>query len=246
MPLVSIIIPSFNSVHFLQECIDSVKSQSFKDYEVIIMDGESTDGTVDFLKSLNEPFFWRSEPDEGIYDAMNKGIEMSKGDWLYFLGCDDRLLGKDTLKSIFAKNIQKQTSLIIGKVQYDYSLEDSMLIKKNGGVFNPSWSFKIWIKNAVHHQGVFYRRDVFKLKQYSLEYKILSDYDFNLALYKQGVSVLLMDQIVAVSKTIGISKKYHWSLYMEEIDLKSNQSSIIFRPIFYALGFFKYLLKRVI
>lgn len=244
MPRLSIIIPSFNSLNLLRECLDSIKEQSFKEYEVIIIDGQSTDGTIDFLKTLNTPYFWKSEPDNGIYDAMNKGIDVARGEWLYFLGCDDLLYDKNTLETVFHQKIDDHSSLLIGKVKYDFGPKDSLLIKKNKGTFQPSWSKKIWFKNTVHHQGVFYKRDLFRTQKYSLDYKILSDYDFNLKLFKRKINALIISQVIAISKTQGVSKNYNWKLYTEEINLKTKQSSIILKPLFYVLAVGKYILKK--
>lgn len=246
MPQVSIIIPSFNNLDLLQECIGSIEEQSFKDYEVFVIDANSTDGTLEYLQTLNAPYYWVSELDEGIYDAMNKGISMANGEWLYFLGSDDLLYNNLTLESIFGHKISSGISLIIGKVQYDYVIEDSILIKKNNGVFIPSWSNNIWIKNTLHHQGVFYRRQLFEFQTYNTDYNVLSDYDFNLKLFKNKVNAKMVNEIMAISKTQGISKNYNWQLYKEEIDFKTKQSALIFKPLFYLLGVGKYLIKKII
>ena len=246
MPLVSIIIPSFNNLNLLKECIDAIKNQVFKDYEVFVIDAKSTDGTIEYLQSLSAPFYWSSHTDKGIYDAMNKGIEKSNGQWLYFLGSDDLFYEKSTLKNIFNQKVSEDISLLIGNVKYDYTLDDSMLIKKNQGLFESSWSIKLWFKNSLHHQGVFYRRRLFNTRKYNIDYKILADYDFNLELFKRREKVLLVDQIIALSKTEGISKNYNWALYKEEIDLKTKQSSFVLKPLFYTIGFSKYLLKKVL
>lgn len=246
MPLLSVIIPSFNSLNSLKECIESIKSQNFKDYEVFVIDSQSTDGTKEYLNTLTPPFFSISEPDQGIYDAMNKGIRLAKGQWLYFLGCDDRIHNHDTLKNLFNEIVTDDISLIIGKVQYDFGLHDSYMIKKNKGLFEPSWSKKIWLKNTLHHQGVFYNRKIFRSQKYSLTYKVLSDYELNLKLFRMDVKVKMIDLIIAISKTEGISKNYNWQLYKEEVDFKTKQSSIIFMPIFYLLAIGKYLFKQAI
>ena len=77
--------------------VDSIKNQNFKDYEVWIIDGGSSKDTFDYLTKLKAPFFYQSEADQGIYDAMNKGIKLSRGDWFYFLGTGDTLKEKHTL-----------------------------------------------------------------------------------------------------------------------------------------------------
>lgn len=244
-PLVSIIIPSFNSLEALRYCVLSIQEQSFKDYEVIIVDGNSIDGTLVFLKSLETPFRWISESDTGIYDAMNKGVSLADGEWLYFMGADDLLFDKNTLQILFEKSIADDITLLIGKVKYDYSTKDSILIKQNKGVFQPSWSKRLWFKNTVHHQGIYYRQRLFKTRNYNIEYKILADYDFNFHLFKQQQKVQFLNEIIAISGTNGVSKNYNWSLYQEEINLKSKHSVWILKPLFYVIGVGKFLFKKV-
>src|SRR5690606_27971174 len=245
MPLLSIIIPSFNALNSLRNCIDSIQCQTFHDYEVWIMDGQSTDGTVEFLKSLQAPFYWQSETDNGIYDAMNKGIELSKGEWLYFLGSDDRLNDDTTLEKIFFGINSPEIKLLIGNIRYDFQDSDSFLIKKSNGVFRPEWSKKMWLKNTVHHQGVFYKKEVFNNQVYNLKYKILADYDLHLKLFHANTEVKLLNQIIAVCKTGGISKTYNWPLYREEVKLKTQQSHVLLKPLFYVLAIGKFLLKKI-
>lgn len=88
--LISIIVAVFNGAKTLQQCIDSVAQQTYANRELIIIDGGSTDGTVDLLKANDEQIkYWVSEPDKGIYNAWNKGLSQAKGDWICFLGTDD-------------------------------------------------------------------------------------------------------------------------------------------------------------
>ena len=92
---VSIVTATYNAAHTLRDTIESVLAQDYGDIEYIVVDGASTDGTLALLHSYESRFDgrmrWVSEPDKGIYDAMNKGVKMATGDWIYFLGCDDYL-----------------------------------------------------------------------------------------------------------------------------------------------------------
>lgn len=244
-PQISIIIPSFNNIDDLKVCINSIKIQTFKNYEVWIIDNKSTDGTEKYLKSLKQPFNWLFEKDMGIYDAMNKGIKACSGDWLYFLGCDDRLVYNKTLENVFNNNTHN-FDLIIGKIEYDLTGNETHFMSKNKGVVTSSMSRKIWLRNTMHHQGVFYRKSIFSELEYSIQYKVLSDYNLNIKLFKQGVKKLIINDKIALCNTKGISKNYNWRLYKEEIDLKTNNSSSFFKPIFYLIGFGKYLIKKII
>src|SRR4051812_22785748 len=90
----SIIIPTFNARATLRECVASIEQQTFSDFEILLIDGASTDGTLALIQEIGATYRnirWRSEPDAGVYDAMNKGIRLARGQWLYFLGADDWL-----------------------------------------------------------------------------------------------------------------------------------------------------------
>ena len=184
--------------------------------------------------------------DTSVYDAMNKGIENANGEWLYFLGDDDKLVSPDTLAKVFADKAYRENKLLIGNISYNYSNADSYFLKKNDGTLKPSWSFKLWIKNSLHHQGLFYKNTLFKNANYALEYGILSDYHFNLGLYKKQIKVSYLNQVIAICGTNGISKKYDWKTYKEEIQLKVSRSSKILQPLFFGISFLKYLVKKKI
>ena len=113
----SIIIPTFNSASVLPKALGSIVSQTFTDWEVLIMDGVSTDDTLKVAQSYDDSRIRiYSEPDKGIYDAMNKGIKKAQGEWLYFLGSDDWLLNATVLNQIFSNDIEKY-DVIYGDVE---------------------------------------------------------------------------------------------------------------------------------
>jgi putative colanic acid biosynthesis glycosyltransferase len=210
--------------------------QRFTDYEVWIIDGASTDGTQEYLKTLDQRFNFISEEDSGIYNAMNKGIEKSTGEWLYFLGTDDKFSSNQTLLLFFMfeeKKLKKER-LLIGNVQYS-----------NNDKFISNFSPKLWFKNTLHHQSVFYKRELFDKLRYNENYKVLADYHLNLQLLKQRVAYKKIDVIVAVCGEAGISKNYNWNLYKEEIVLKTSLSSVFMKPIFFILGISKYLFRNL-
>jgi glycosyltransferase involved in cell wall biosynthesis len=92
LPKLSIIIVTLNVAHYLQDALNSIYEQTYPNIEIVIMDGLSTDGTIDILKANNEKItLWRSEKDGGIYEAMNKALDYITGEWVYFLGADDVL-----------------------------------------------------------------------------------------------------------------------------------------------------------
>jgi hypothetical protein len=120
---------------------------------------------------------------------------------------------------------------------------DTIYTHTKEGLIVSSWSKKLWIKNALHHQSLFYRKELFAIQKYSLKYKILADYAFNLNLYKKRIKIKIVNEIIAICGTKGLSKEYNWNLYKEEIELKTSESSLLLKPIFFLIAFLKYLLK---
>lgn len=168
----SIIIPTFNSESVLGRALNSIVNQTFKDWEVLIIDGMSTDNTIDVAKSYNDSRIKVfSEPDKGIYDAMNKGIKKANGEWLYFLGSDDYLINKHVLKSVVSQ-INKQYDVIYGDVL------SSHLKPAHYGIWDTN---KIKHKYNICHQAIFYKKNLFeRIGFYDLKYPLLADFDFNM------------------------------------------------------------------
>ena len=166
----SIIIPTYNSVSVLPKALDSIVGQTFGDWEVLIMDGVSTDDTLKVAQSYNDSRIRiNSEPDKGIYDAMNKGIGKARGEWLYFLGSDDWLLNDNVLHDVFAQDADSY-DVVYGEVDAPH------LASNHSG----EWTLQTIDRNRCH-QAIFYRRSVVRrLGGYNTKYKIWADYDLNL------------------------------------------------------------------
>ncbi|MDP5158703.1 MAG: glycosyltransferase [Flaviramulus sp.] len=242
----SIIIPCLNQTKELFDCLESISKQSFLDFEIIVLDGGLGVNLNSISKSKSLQIKLVSEKDLGVYDAMNKGIDIANGDWLYFMGVDDAFYDFEVLEYLSTSFEIKDVKLILGKIVYNYKKQDSIFLKRNEGLILPIWSKKIWIRNTIHHQGVFYHKSNFLKNKFDIRYKILSDYDFNLKLWKQQVPILILDRIIAKCGTGGLSKKYNLNLYKEEILLKTLSSSIIFTPIFICLTLIKYVFKKML
>jgi glycosyltransferase involved in cell wall biosynthesis len=172
-PIISIITVVFNSVKTLEETILSVINQNSRDFEFIIVDGGSTDGTIEIIKRHEKCITnWISEPDNGIYDAMNKGVDLSNGQFIYFLGGDDVLTTSSIIKEI-SSFLRKKDKVYYGNVIF----KNRNIIYD--GEFN---SFKIVTRN-ISHQSIFYPKEIWSEFRYNLKYKIFADYDLNLKLY---------------------------------------------------------------
>ena len=243
--MVSIIIPSYNNLELLKKCVLSIENQTYKGYEVWVVDKLSSDGTLDYLKTLTSPFNWVSEKDNGIYDAMNKGISFAKNDWLYFMGADDVLYNENVLADVFVEPIENQFKLVIGSIKYDLKKGDNVFTHTKEGLVKPSWSMKLWVKNSVHHQGVFYRRALFSNRVYEIKYKILADHALNLSLFLKKIEVKKTHTIIALCGTAGFSKTYDKEMYREEVQLKVDKSYVLLKPLFALIGLLKYIFKKI-
>jgi len=189
-PKISVIIVVFNGADTLPQAIESVLGQTYNNVELIVVDGGSTDGTLDILRKYKaNNFIWISEPDNGIYDAMNKGIKMAMGDWIYFLGADDTFRNKNLLKEIFNGEKKIDCDFLYGNV---YSLA---LKKKYDGEFDED---KILFQN-ICHQSIFYKREIHeKIGFYNVRYKTFADWDFNIrCFYNPQIKRKYLDIIIA-------------------------------------------------
>ena len=191
----------YNAVKTLHVALNSVQNQNFLDWECIIVDGASKDGTVDIVKYFSENdsrYRWVSEPDGGVYNAFNKGWRMAKGEWVYYLGADDELL-PNTFKSIFEKQIE-DCDVIYGN--YLTNSQGKVEIIKSHG--NPSF----FRKNNTSHQAVIMRRKVIEdLKGFDERYKLCADYDILVRAYLKQYIFKYVDIDFAVFTIGGISSK---------------------------------------
>lgn len=191
----SIIIPSLNVAATLRACLDSVIGQTCRDFEVILVDGASTDATLDiangFAGDLGAGLVIHSGPDQGIYDAMNRGVAMARGEWLLFLGADDTLYETDTLAEV-ATFISDHTSSDI--VYGDVILRSTSL--RHAGEFDLD---RLLFETNMCHQSIFYRRELFEsIGPYNLRYRICADWDFNIRCFSNPALVAqYMDIVVA-------------------------------------------------
>ena len=223
--------------------MQSIQSQSFKDFEVWIIDGNSSGEMQAYLKTLLPPFYFISEQDRGIYDAMNKGISQSKGDWLFFLGSADVFFDTDVLANVFS-SIKEEHSLVSGNIRYLGNTRP-FIYSKHKTIKKPIWSSMIWLWNGLHHQGTFYRKTLFSETLYNLKYKILSDYWLHLYLFKKKIPCEILEIVITTCNSDGISKKGHWKMYQEEISLKTNLSSVYLAPVFYMFSLIKYAFRKL-
>jgi glycosyltransferase involved in cell wall biosynthesis len=234
MPKVSIIIPSFNSEKVLAAAIESVLNQSFSDFELLIIDGLSTDNTLNIAKSyVDSRIIIISEKDKGIYDAMNKGAELASGLWLYFLGSDDILLDNNVLQRVFEDN-----KIITENSDFLYA---NIILGDTDEIYGGYRDIFILYKYNISHQAIFVKKNILVNKGYfALKYKILADYYFNMLCFTDdNIKKLYLNIIIArfalngasgTTKDPFVNEKYQ--LFEQHIRNISFESLIHFRVNF--------------
>lgn len=175
-PKIAIIVAVYKGAKTLQLCIDSIASQNYLNKELIIIDGGSTDGTINLLKKNNDNIaYWVSEPDSGIYDAWNKGLKQASGDWVCFLGADDVFLpgALQAYADFILKNQKMQFDYVSSKVNL---VENGKLIRTIG----QPWKWPRFSKYmSVAHVGSMHNKVLYKkYGVYNTAYKICADYEF--------------------------------------------------------------------
>lgn len=169
-PVVSIIIVTLNAEDYIERCLNSIANITWKDIEIVVFDGGSTDRTCEILNRYQKVIsYWQSSPDSGIFDAMNKSIEKTNGSWLYFLGADDQLLEGF---SDMVSRLSHHKTIYYGDISYD-------------GVptFRKKYSAYRLSKESICHQAIFYPREAFLYHRYNTKYKISADWDLNIRLW---------------------------------------------------------------
>lgn len=196
----SIIIPTFNSSKTIFDTLESIRSQTFQNLEVLIMDGKSNDDTIEIVKQYKLVYpkiKYYSEIDNGVYDAMNKGIEIAQGDYLYFLGSDDLLFDKKTLKDVFDKIDEED--FVYGNVKFKHSK------KIHSG--KSSYEKLTYYQVSICHQAIFYSKRIFEIiGNYNDRFFIHADHDFNIRCFEnKNLSKIYIKDIVAIFNENGLS-----------------------------------------
>lgn len=197
-PLISVVVAVFEAADTLQRCIDSVEAQTYPRKEMVVMDGGSTDGTVEILEANGEKVAcWRSEPDRGIYHAWNKALERAQGDWICFLGADDYFADRDCLSDLVAAG--GSADAVFGKLM---RFDDA---GRELRTFGRPWVWKEMKRHqSIAHPGALHRRYLFeKYGFFSESYPIAGDYEFLLRL-GSGLKAAFVDR-VTVCMGYGVS-----------------------------------------
>lgn len=206
---ISIITVTFNRAHIIRDCIEGVLKQAYKDYEYIIVDGASKDNTIEILKEY-EPKFegrmrWISEPDKGLYDAINKGFKMAKGDVVGIINSDDFFHRTDTFDIIASAFNDKDVDAIYAddRVVSEANLSKELRVTRAG--YFRTWMYRIGLMPG--HQTFYAKRELFeKYGYYKLGYKIAADFELMLRfMYVNKVRAKYVPEVLMTFRIGGVS-----------------------------------------
>lgn len=197
----SIITVNYNNKDGLRKTIESVIHQSFKDFEYIVIDGGSTDGSAEILEEYdNDIDYWVSEPDKGVYYAMNKGISQAHGDYLNFMNSGDCFFDEKVLEHLSSKDLS--TDIIVGR---DYHFNETT--QQGFATILPSrLSMLTFIHHTLPHQSSFFKRELFSNSLYDESLRMVADVKFYIQkICVEQCSVQLIDDIICRREPDGIS-----------------------------------------
>lgn len=243
--MISIITATFNSAKTLKDTIQSVLRQTNKDFEYLIIDGGSTDETIDIVKSYESEFSgrlkWVSEKDQGIYDAMNKGIKMASGDVVGILNSDDYFTSDDILQTVDNAFKSHEIDAIYGDIHFIRDgAPDKCVRYYSSRMFSPFW-LRFGFMPA--HPSFYCKREVFeKAGLYSLDYKIGADYEMMVRLFKRHkIKSLYANKDFVTMRTGGASNNNVRSrLTLIEEDVKACRVNGIYTNRFFIMLKFLY------
>lgn len=208
----SIITINFNNKAGLQKTIDSIVSQTWRDFEWIVVDGGSTDGSKELIEKYAQLgcfAWWCSEPDKGVYNAMNKGIAHANGEYLNFMNSGDQLHEKTTLEHVFeSKNCD--CDILYGDVIYVF--EDNHEERR---IAKHPLTFSHLYESTIYHQGSFLKKSLFDYSNYDESYKIVSDWKKWIELTLENRSFVYIPIPIANMDTTGVSMTNDILLHQE-------------------------------
>jgi glycosyltransferase involved in cell wall biosynthesis len=178
MPLISVIIACLNDLKHLSRAVESVAKQDFADWEIVIMDGASRDGTQDYLRTLSDPrIIWRSEKDGGLTQAWNKAIAIARGQWLIFLGADDFIWDGAVFSKAAPYLLVSDVALAFGEVfvvaEHDDTIVRRMALEKSAFMKNLNGPNNM----GIPHQGFFHARRAFRTGPFDASFRLAADYE---------------------------------------------------------------------
>lgn len=227
--LISVVLVTYNAEKFLQRCLDSIYSQHYPHIEVIVMDGGSTDGTAAILQNnTGKLAFWKSEKDDGIYEAMNKALDHIRGQWVYFIGADD------ILTPAFSQMATELTD--------PYAIYYGNVLKAGRKYLGKMAPYK-QAKTGINHQAIIYPVGIFASRKFDTRYRISADHVFNMQCHSdRHYRFIFKDYDIAIFNDTGISSRQKDPVFEKE---KARLILRHFGPVIYLRFLFKKLKERL-
>lgn len=200
--LVSVITVVYNGGSLLEETINSVLAQTHPNIEYLIIDGKSSDKTLDIIRRYESHLaFWISEPDKGIYDAMNKGIKHARGEWIIFMNAGDRFYSPTSVADAYVRHIDADTSAVYGGVEVRFDNFQAGLKK----IVVPKSTTNIWKGMICSHQSLFVRSSILKSRPFDLSAGTAADYDLIADLVERHLRLEQVDVVISSVSAGGVS-----------------------------------------
>jgi glycosyltransferase involved in cell wall biosynthesis len=243
MSKITVVTVVYNGFNFIEKTINSVLNQTYENIEYIIIDGNSTDGTKELLNKYknNKSIKIISENDNGIYDAMNKGVSLSTGNWINFMNAGDIFFHNDTLKEIFSLDCSNAT-IIYGDLMVTYN--GFSKIQKAKNLFNLKYGM------CFSHQSTFFETSFAKGNLYNLKFKLASDFDLIYKAYSTDRLFIYRNKIVSNVISNGIADKNRVKTLNEYFKIsKKYNSKFILLPNYiknYTITFLTIVMKKII
>jgi len=246
-PKVSVITAVYNGEKYIEECILSVRSQTYKEIEHIIIDGGSTDGTLAIInRYCDDLSYWTTEPDNGIADAMNKGIEAATGEYIIIIHTDDKFYDENSL-AIAMNNLGSNVDMAMFSILYG----------DKGELRRPkTFEMIINLKPQGYHQGMICKKLLFNtIGNFDLTYEVAMDYEFCLRANRNKAQVMTSSLILSCMGDKGISARTDWNSLQERFSeerrihfqhcntLAMKMFYLIYWPLYIAYRKVKYILS---
>ncbi len=239
-PVVSVITVVYNSEKLLERTIENILSQTYHNIELIIIDGGSKDGTLDIIRKYNDKIsYWVSEKDNGLYHAMDKGLQLASGDYVWYINSGDLIFDNTTTEKIFSENptdadIYYGDTLYVNGNYEPIGLRNEITNKKLPAQLSVD-SFQFGM--VICHQAFIMKRSL--AARYDLQYKYVSDYDWEIACTKNAKTAIHTNQVLAKFLTEGFSTKHRKASVKEKRKVMLKHWGFVIGNLNYCTNFFR-------
>ena len=228
----SIVVASLNTKLDFLETLKSIEKQTCKDYETIVIDGNSKDGTKDeILKKKNIISKYIIEKDEGVYDAMNKGIDIASGNWIIFMNCGDIFFDEKVLME-FKLNNYSEFDIVYG--------DTTVKMNEFGYLLNSKCFNEKKVLMPFNHQSAFVKSKILKERKFSVNYKLSSDFDFFVDCFLKKKKFKRIKKNISKVKSGGLADINRQKVYSENIDIMKKNYNNKYHYVLYYIKFIQY------